>query len=939
MIGRCFSHYRVLRLLSEGGMGSVYEAVDLTLERRVAIKVIRPPELDSGDALELFLREARAVSRVEHPNVVAIHDVLAEDGLHLLVMQYVDGAPLRERLRAGPMRVSEALRVAEEVTRGLQEAHRHGVVHRDVKPDNVMMTSGGTCKVLDFGVARLVDRTTVRDSGGLIGTVPYMSPEQVRGERVDARCDLYSVGVMMYEMLAGRLPWTSRETAPMLYEILESPVPALRDLRPDLPEDVERMVAHAMARSPHERYQSAEELLHDLEVIRDRYSEGASAADARLLARPRRGRRRLTLVLGALTVVASAAILYVALRSRAQGPEHAGPRLMVANWELSAPDSGSRWLASGVADYLIRSLAERQDLRVISRETARSAILATAPAGADPSTADVSRAARRLEARYLVTGTIQPRRGGARILCDLVSVRDGTLLRSWSQDVEGVEGGFYPAMETFSAEIARLVGSGRRRAPGAPRTIGEALTPSMAALRAYHEALLRSEAGDLPGMLAALRVATAADSGFADAQLLLARSSLDQAERQRALDAARAARGRASPVTRGLIDAQDKMNQGRFAEAGPIYESVLARDPENVVAGVALARLYGQQRRFADAAAAFEALHDVDPFDYSYYGEWALAYRDIQRDDRALAILQQWRHALPEEQAPLRSLIQMRQILGEYERGLVLCDTLDGLAAGAATRQRAQLLADLGRLHEARRLFQRLEVSPDPYAVATRGSSFLAVLALYQHDYDGGLRLLEPALRGDPGAYNWWLAGVLAAGAHRVPLARAYADSIAATLAGAGADEAHAFTGHRFLYHLRARIALEQDSARVAVGMMERALRNTARSDRPFFITDLGRALLAAGDAPRAARELEGMRQLNPRYPPGLLELGRAYLRLGRRPEARRVLADLQRIWSRADADYVLNRELHALLRSSETRSARDGHPANATAGLAWRGR
>jgi tetratricopeptide (TPR) repeat protein len=233
---------------------------------------------------------------------------------------------------------------------------------------------------------------------------------------------------------------------------------------------------------------------------------------------------------------------------------------------------------------------------------------------------------------------------------------------------------------------------------------------------------------------------------------------------------------------------------------------------------------------------------------------------------------------------------------------------------------RAQLLAELGRLHEARALFERMRSSPDAYAAASRGASFLAVLDLLRRDYASGLRFMDEPLRQDPGSFNWWLAGALAAGDHQLGLARGFADSIALQLASADSTTPHAFTDHRFLYHLRACIAMEQDSAGVAVALMEKALGTTSRADRPFFATDAARARLAAGDPAGAVRELADPNGINPRYPPALLELGRAYNRLGRHADARRALLELSRIWRRADPDYVLKREMDVLLRAGETR-------------------
>ncbi|HEX9945397.1 MAG TPA: protein kinase [Thermoanaerobaculia bacterium] len=258
--------YRLVREIGSGGMGVVYEAEDTRLRRRVAIKLL-PPELsrDRG-AKERFLREARAASALDDPNICTVHDIGERDGQLYIIMAYYEGETLKERLARGPLPISEARQVAIEVARALARAHEAGIVHRDIKPANVMLTRHGKVKVLDFGIAKMRGDATLTHIGSSPGTPAYMSPEQVRGEPVDGRTDIWSLGALLYEMLAGCRPFPGDDEWAVLSAVQSRKAEPLERIRPEVPQALSRTVAKALAKDPAERHQSAAELLSDLEL-------------------------------------------------------------------------------------------------------------------------------------------------------------------------------------------------------------------------------------------------------------------------------------------------------------------------------------------------------------------------------------------------------------------------------------------------------------------------------------------------------------------------------------------------------------------------------------------------------------------------------------------------------------------------------------------------
>jgi formylglycine-generating enzyme required for sulfatase activity/predicted Ser/Thr protein kinase len=279
MIGRTISHYRVVAKLGAGGMGVVYQAKDTRLGRNVALKFLTEQVSRNRTALERFQREARAASALNHPNIVTVYDIdEAPDGSNYIAMEYVEGISLDRRLAEGPLALNEALRYGVDVARALAAAHAAGIVHRDVKPANVMVTRSGPVKMLDFGLAKLTEvmggvaeentHTLVKDpvtlTGFVIGTPAYTSPEQARGEPVDARSDIFSFGVMLYEMLAGRRPFVGDSVAVLLSSILRDDPPSLQAIRPGIPDDVAGVVRRCLARDRDARFPSAESLLEAL---------------------------------------------------------------------------------------------------------------------------------------------------------------------------------------------------------------------------------------------------------------------------------------------------------------------------------------------------------------------------------------------------------------------------------------------------------------------------------------------------------------------------------------------------------------------------------------------------------------------------------------------------------------------------------------------------
>jgi serine/threonine protein kinase/tetratricopeptide (TPR) repeat protein len=342
MIGRTLGRYRIVEHLGQGGMGTVYRAEDPRLERDVALKVLREDVLRDEAARRRFRQEARALSRLLHPNIATLFDLDSEGDVDFLVLEFVEGETLAASLASGPLPEIRARAIALEVTAALQAAHEQGIVHRDLKPGNVMITPRGRAKVLDFGLAvftrdagSLSGVTTASGAPALLGTLPYMSPEQIRDGRVDARTDVYALGNLIFEMTTGTRPFASDDPGALLYCIAHELPPRLRDRRPGLSPEIETLVARCLEKTPAHRFADAGALLRAL-----RGDDSGSAAPATAPAPVESGSRREI---------------------------HS---LVVLPFENRSGDPGQEFFADGMTDALITDLAQIAALRVISRTSA-----------------------------------------------------------------------------------------------------------------------------------------------------------------------------------------------------------------------------------------------------------------------------------------------------------------------------------------------------------------------------------------------------------------------------------------------------------------------------------------------------------------------------------------------------------------------------------------
>jgi serine/threonine-protein kinase len=384
LTGRLLAHYRIVKHLGAGGMGEVYLAEDLRLERTVALKILPHEVSDDPERLRRFIREAKAASAIDHPNIVHVYEISQIDGIHFIAMQYVEGQTLLSKIEGESVESVNLIPTMIQITDAIAEAHARGIIHRDLKPGNIMISNKGHVKILDFGLAR-IDRTvtteasaaptmTKTDSGVVMGTVAYMSPEQALGKVVDHRSDLFSMGVVFYEMITGKRPFSGNTPTETIDKIVHGqPEPILR-LNYNAPQSLELIVRKCMEKDPDRRYQSASEILIDLKNLKrdldSSESKGPHPTGTQTItpatSPPKQARRTVLIV---LFILAAAAIAAVALYRSSFNQKEAIRALAVLPFENINLDPQTEYLSDGLTDSIINNLSPIQQLRVMARGT------------------------------------------------------------------------------------------------------------------------------------------------------------------------------------------------------------------------------------------------------------------------------------------------------------------------------------------------------------------------------------------------------------------------------------------------------------------------------------------------------------------------------------------------------------------------------------------
>jgi TolB-like protein/tetratricopeptide (TPR) repeat protein/predicted Ser/Thr protein kinase len=935
LTGRTLAHYRVLEEISRGGMGIVYRAVDTRLNREVALKVLPDELMHDEDRRRRFVQEAQAASALEHPHIAVIHDVNEADGHTFIAMELIKGEKLSDIIARQRPPVPRTLDLAIEIASGLARAHEKGIVHRDMKPANVMVTDEGHAKIIDFGIAKLIEvadetsetRVSKQTGEGIVlGTATYMSPEQTRGEKVDHRSDVFSFGILLHEALTGQPPFQGRSGIETATAILNATPPRLTALGPsvlpDAAADIQRIVDKCLAKDPADRYQGMKDMVVDLRGARRRLESTVQTTPV-VTAAPVRGVPWGWVAAGAAAIVAVAAVVL----SMQGGPSDAGTASPAATSQPAKPSvavlyfdntSGTKeldWMRTGITEMVVTDLSQSPDLEVVGTDRLYD-VLAQLRRSDDRSLSPetIREVAERTGVTSVVVGSYMKAGDAIRINVRLQDAKTGRIISS--ERVEGPnESTLFSMVDDLSRRIRGQFQSvksnvGQAAAlltkPGTPdlgldRGLGDVTTSSIEAYRYYAEAVNLHERYREAEAATLFEKAIAIDPAFATAytKLAVVQNNLghfDLREKYSALALKYA--DRLTPRERYYIEGFHYSTRPEtLARAIDAYKKCIEIDAGHQACRHNLALIFVRLERFQEGITHYEYLVQRGATNATSFGNLAGEYVALGEVDKARNLVDAFSKRNPENAAGHVSVGLVRLSAGQFEEAIQSFDRAQ-LLDPTETNSLVGRVVGQGLREDwpaAKEAATRLANGAD----STRkwfGGLSLSALALYEGRSAEALTWAERAARAyQPGARSSIaIASVAEILVERGQAAQAVRMAQQALDDGRGYDEERAALALVAYTQSVAGRPAEAEQALAALGARVDPLAQE-RDDRQMALAR-GRAALARRDLDRAIGALEAAQALlkpgafNPLIPaphiPVWYTLGEAYLAAGRSDEA-----------------------------------------------------
>ncbi len=754
LIGQTISHYKIIERLGGGGMGVVYKAQDLTLDRPVALKFL-PPSLNTDpDAKERFGHEAQAASALDHPNICNIHEIgETADGQLFIAMACYDGETLKRKIERGPLEIDQAMDIAIQVASGLSRAHEAGIVHRDIKPANIILTAHDEVKILDFGLAKLSGRTLLTKTGTTMGTAAYMSPEQARSEALDSRTDIWSLGVTLYEMLTGKRPFESDYEQALVYSILNEEPKPLRELRTEAPESLEQIVGKALAKNPQERYQSAQQLLSDLRVARGVDETGGTIAAAEAVQKKKRRRfiKQCIISLAAVALILLALfVIWPIVQDQllASNPK----TIAVISFENQTGDKSQDHIRNVLQDAIITSLEQSKYIRVTTRQRMRDILKQMGKKDVEYVDNELGlEICRREGAQLMAVGTFASAGELYRTTLKLVDVNTLETAKTYATSGKGVESLLENQIDDLSREVSRGIGVSERRTEETIRPVAEITTTSMEAYQLYLRGMQEWEKFHIADTRHFMEMAVQKDSLFAIAWWAVGVLSEDPRAAKEASNRAISLAGRASETERyhiaeyadssvrarllglpGLTDLefarlcvrrfpQDKEFLWRLAmllwkididEAIAILKNALELDPTYGLALANLPYMYADKGEWDKSIEMLKRYAIASPGEANVYDSMGDIYAERRMYDEAISSYKQALAVKPNWFVSAEKIMWYHFTKEEYDTALQWVDTSAARGTGPGNQagqmwERALVAFWRGRLNEAERLLAK----------------------------------------------------------------------------------------------------------------------------------------------------------------------------------------------------------------------------------------
>jgi len=674
--------YQVIEELGKGGMGKVYKVFDTKIKEKVALKLIKPEVASDHETIERFSNELKFARKIIHKNVGRMYDINEEGGTHYITMEYVSGQDLRGLIRqSGQLATGTTLSIAEQVCKGLTEAHNQGVIHRDLKPSNIMIDRDGQARIMDFGIARSISAKGITGARVMIGTPEYMSPEQVEGKEVDQRSDIYSLGIILYEMLTGQVPFEG-DTPFTVGVKQKSEIPKdPRELNAQIPQNLSRLILRCLEKEKEKRYQSAEEVRTDVEKI----EEGIPTAERLIPKRKTVTSKPITVTLGpkkllipalVIALVAVAAIIWFVFIKKETPLLPAEKRsIAVISFENQTGDKAYDYLQKAIPNLLITSLEQSKYLRVATWERMHDLLKQIGKEDVETVDKDLGFELCRMDGvGAIVLGSFV--KAGNIFATDVkvLDVVSKQMIKSTSSKGEGVQSILERQIGDLSKEISRGIGISDRKAEAVQAKIADMTTSSMEAYNLFLKGRDEYEKFYFGQALESLKRAIGLDPNFAVAHLWLARtlnSLIDTKESRDAFEKAKALSQKTTEKERLYIEAA----YASAVESNPekrlqILKEIAQKYPKEKQVHYELAAYYKVRGAFDQAIQEYTKALELDPsFGYAL-NELAYAYSDMRNFEKAMEYSEKYAALLPGDANPIDSIAELYFRMGKLDESI-----------------------------------------------------------------------------------------------------------------------------------------------------------------------------------------------------------------------------------------------------------------------------
>lgn len=891
MVGKMVSHYRIVEKLGEGGMGVVYKAEDTKLRRFVALKFL-PGHVAADDEVQArFLQEARVASALDHPNIATIYDLERTEDSSFISMAYVDGQTLSQRLSSGPLDVDEAIDVAIAVAQGLTKAHKKGIVHRDIKSDNIMISRDGLVKITDFGLAKLVESSIRTKEGAVLGTPHYMSPEQAQSEEVDHRTDIFSLGVVLYEMVTGRFPFTGDRDLAVIYSVIHQEPTPVRELAPHVPPMLERIIAKTLQKNPKDRYQSMEALLEDMLTLKGDY-DWRRRVRLRSAAVVRTVQARWAKLLPGGLIALLIFALFILVRGQISG---SSKEIVVLPFTDMTEQRGYEEHAWTFAGALSSNLRQSKFLSVIPQIRIRDILRGMGREDEIPLDTITAKELCRLSGTEIaVVGGVRQVDGRLSVQVDLYQVEDWHLLFTATSTGEG-EGDFWDLVEAIGFQIRRGLKVTQGAAGQAHEKTIELTTASPEAYGCFLEGERRIEDINMSEAARCFSEAVRFDSTFALAHAMLALIYYSQGQKQRAVaaleKAERFSEGK-SDKERLLIRSYECMlrgdREGLLRSLGPLTKQCY--DDIRVLTWVG--DKYWSYGEIEKAIALFKRTIELDPErSYSYEALGAL-YTKRREWKRALRAYERQVEIAPYSANSYNSLGAFHLMRGDHDAAIRFLNEAESLRPGFSCYYLGRAFFARGQYDLAETYFQQALHLGQSVRFDSHSHAYLTFIYLDRGQFD---RALAESRRAGQNGLNRPLAcdteGL-------VYLATGQLDSAAAM-----AEEIRQLDLQGpWSYHLFGLIDCQRGDVKSGLPFLSQALERLSPEDAlwPRVHLALARALLQAGEPDRAEEHCRRIIDIWPGSAPAHFVLGLAYEGQGKMDKAVRAFQRVIDIWQEA---------------------------------------